>query len=640
MTVAQFLNGQELIQLQSVSRASRDILRRQTRISISSSKPNVSVPDIFGNWITHAPFLEEMSLTLQHDEAILIFEKVHPLHWPSRLHTLALNCKIAYEEDLNIFKHASSLTKLELPQVIQSDLTFLEFLPRGLRHLSLPNLNHGFPLHILPPSLVYLNLQKATLLGTDLVLPAGMDPPLPNLKTLVISKSQIDDEYLDHLPQTIEELDLQDSELLTDNGVARLPRNLTYLNIKNASNITDNSGKSFPIHLTSLDVNNNSLLSNTFVALLASMETHQQHLRELRIEDSKVNIFALPHIEQLKNLTRLHPPFLFTKDLKQELIPRLPPDLVKLDVSANRVLMMPGRGDRLIGWSLPKHLTQLRWAIQDAQPFEDAHFAHLPRSLLTLDLKNCADVCPIGLARLKHLVPQLTELKISGAKNLKPSILRHLPPSLTHLELPVNLMNALNNYNMHPISQLNLVQLNLASIPCRFDSSIFFVLPRSITHLSIPHLKFVSPIHVPYLPNDLKHLSLPSVTNLSDDAVRLISRQLESLELHSCENVSPLALANHRYLQSLKLGLTWNLLEALRQHLGRAHATDVLQSLLPSSLTSLELPRLHLPDGITWGVQDLGVLSNLDHLVVGSKDSFRGSTPRPLFLSTPITEVR
>lgn len=600
-------------------------------------------------------------------------------HWLRGLTSLIIRMPITVL-DYNPFLSAfPSLETLEIHDTQDLKLGLISPLPSGLRRLCLPQMTSSFAIYSLPPKLTYLDISSSPMMPEDFTLPAtdqhesqttASEAPvalLEKLATLIISSATLDDYSVRSLPLNLTRLDAERVEWTALSLLSALPQSITQLNARLAIGFTDAFASCLPPKLQDLDVGRSTVITNAFIRDLV---IRCPQLRSLDVSHSEhISLHALPHLELLADLQKLHLPLQAMRDLQTEHISRLPRALEALDLrctlslalpdtspkqsanmrARNMDLGLPAAGPSSSGSGLPQFRENIpsvpknvlggnsTWLPRNLHTLklgntDISDFSAFPATLTYLSLKQSQYVSSNALATTGKILPKLTYLNIAAARNeISPSVIDSLPRGLTNLSLPIWTQNLLDLSNFHPISVLPLRKLKLVTRKPLFSSAVFFLLPRTLETLYISHLASVDSFHWKLLPRDLLRLHLPMVTTATDTQLQALPRLLEVLDLSSATKISPHGLSSLQRLKTLSIGTNGGTLQRFASPTSKNinEALTALFAKLPVSLVDLSLP-LYFSDPPYSKLEAVHFshLANLKLLQIGHSEQYKITLPQ------------
>lgn len=172
---------------------------------------------------------------------------------------------------------------------------------------------------------------------------------------------------------------------------------------------------------------------------------------------------------------------------------------------------------------LPASLTSL--TVSRNTKFTDEGIRHLSPSIETLRLPSASRITGSGLTHLTGL----SAISLSGSFGKDQThvetetFLKHLPKSLTELELAVNRLMTQEHVSLLPE---NLIRLNLAS---NNNIKNFAALPKSLLFLALSTP--VEPAQIAALPPNLRTLILLNGRQLNNECLSALPRSLTSISI-------------------------------------------------------------------------------------------------------------
>lgn len=280
---------------------------------------------IRGSYLTHYSHF-----SLEFTSALKILQILKPIHISEEL-PLPKNFGEMFPNlvELSTFNHFYFLI------LIQSET--LQFLPSSLRVLKLNKSNiNDQGIAYLPQSLTFLNL-SACINITEI----GFQTLPSCLQYLNIGYTKITDEAISYLPKSLTSLNLNNCGEISNNALKILPPNLQYLHLA-YTKISDEGIAYLPKFLTSLYLNNCVHITNEGLKFLP------QKLRYLNLRFTKISNEGIPYLP--KTLTSLN--FDYCDKISNEGLQFLPSSLQVLELCNSQIT------DK--GIQSLSHLTQLR----------------------------------------------------------------------------------------------------------------------------------------------------------------------------------------------------------------------------------------------------------------------------------------
>lgn len=426
-----------------------------------------------------------------------------------RLH---LEVPISFESTASLL---GSLQTLELHNSAGLGPAFLGSLPSGLTRLCLPHLTQPILLGALPQGLIYLDLASALLTSDSLRRPISHEgalhtvPLLPDLQTLIISSSDLSAESVQLLPSNITHLGAEKAEWLTEATVKLLPQAITRLDARQAIHVNDACASLFPQGLLHLDLGRNLIITNVFIKKLSEQCLG---LEVLDITHSSlISPYSLPYISLFYKLRRFVPPVQFVRDLQTHHIPLLPRSLEELDLTDCSRLETPTIAKDVLKARIDAFTKSLspHSSAAPQSPTTESGIASLTISPPSLPLP------PMEIMAGSHgstwLPPALKTLKFGFMEEFPESAFYLLPPTLTHLSLK----------QCQVISEKGFEKIG-------------DMLPQ-LKYLNLKYARGLSPEALSALPRSLHGLVLPSATQemlFSTNFHFFSSRPLTELKLH------------------------------------------------------------------------------------------------------------
>ena len=396
---------------------------------------------------------------------------------PKYLAAINIACRVSDHSFLKDLP--ADLTELYLSHKILLDDRDIQYVPRKLTHFQI-NTKH-------------LSLDGFKNLPQDLL-------------DLYLFGENLENDWIDYLPQQLESFLLHHNDTLTDEAIAKLPKSLKKLSLKNNTKLTDDCVPNLPRTLN-------------FIDFSASKSFTGHRFKEL---PSNLNELILDN---------------FGADFSQTLT--LPS---KLEVLHMRVK----HEDWLL--NLPAGLKEIKIAHSIMLKINNYIFSPSLTSLHLYERVLLSDKFFIDISK------NIKEFSYEGL-NVTGEIIRRLPYTLTYLSVP---KSNLTTFAMMHLPK-NLTYLNLIKSEGIVDECIKH-LPRSLKTLALR--ASLSDKGICHLPKKLQSLELDSINSLEDKSIQFLPRLLTRLSLINVDKLTNLAIDFlPKKLISINIMKNYNLLE-------------------------------------------------------------------------------
>lgn len=349
---------------------------------------------------------------------------------PSTLKTLLLHENCSYKSENGLSKEffeqlPRALTRFSFLTDHKITSEQLKHLPGQLEWLEIDN-KYAFPLHACLPH----TLRHLKILNSDHITDEQLSHLPPLLTYLNLNRVRsITYQGIRQLPSTLISLELIHFDV-SEQYIHLLPRNLTHLKLCPDQKLTSACLMHLPRTLISLDIN---YFEWIHVDDLKQLPPHLQEL-ELVMDKLDLDIWmqSLP-----KSLTNLHIPHL---NIKLSTMHHLPSRLVELTIESKNVteahiaLLPPTLKFLVVSW---------------AESWTDHALSLLPRELIEFELHD--GLTTFTSDAIANLPRNLRSLHFGCANKLTLACLKHLPRTLTHLQMEIHIASILEKFNAEDV---------------------------------------------------------------------------------------------------------------------------------------------------------------------------------------------